>query len=156
DYVAAIQGRIEDAYREEGYANVSVVPYSFERPQSHERHVTYVIDEGPRVEIDQVDFDGNQVFSSDELRKRFFELSSNLVQKGYYVEKEVQRSAELLVEWIKSRGYLASKLITINTVFPQKHRLDPPKSSVRLIVYIYEGDQTLVHSVRLKGVQVFS
>ncbi|HUP57092.1 MAG TPA: POTRA domain-containing protein [Bdellovibrionota bacterium] len=156
DYIGVIRQRIEDAYREEGYANIRVLAYSFERSSANERHVTYAIEEGPRVTIDSIEFDGNQVFSSEELRERFFDFASPLVQKEYYVEKEVQHSAELLVEWIKSKGYLSAKLITINTINVERKRATGGRRAVRLIVYLYEGDQTLVHSVRLKGLQAIS
>jgi outer membrane protein assembly complex protein YaeT len=156
DYVNAIHDRIEEAYREEGFANVRVISYTFERPSDHERHVTFTIDEGPRVRIDSVDFDGNQVFTATELRKRFFEVASNLVQREYYIEKDVQHAAELLLEWIKSKGYLSAKLITINTAFVPRRKPEPPNSAVRLVIYLYEGDQTTVHAVHLKGVQALS
>ena len=148
DYVGAIKISIEDAYKSHGYAWVKVMPYTVEQQKTHERHVTFVIEEGPRLSIGEVAFDGNYVFSDDELRRQFFARVAPSVQNGYYVEREVQKAADLLIEWIKSRGYLFAKTVAINTLYADK--------MVKLVIYLYEGDQTLVQSISFSGAQLFS
>jgi outer membrane protein assembly complex protein YaeT len=156
DFVSVIKSRIEEEYRSLGYAQVSVESYSFESPQTDEKHVTYRIKEGRRVSIDSVEFDGNTVFSSGELRERFYKIAPNMIQRGWYVEKDVQHGAELLVEWIKSKGYLGAKLVTINKSYVSRAREDERNTRVKLVIYLYESDQTLVQSIQLTGATVFS
>lgn len=150
DYISAIKTRIEDEYKAIGYALVRTTVYTFEKPNFQERHVTYEIVEGPRVEIDSVEFEGNVVFSNEELTDRLFSNSSKQIQERYYVEKDIQKSADLLIEWLKSQGYLSAKLVTANRVFFKKNQ------KVRLSFYIYEGDQTLVQSIKLNGFKAVS
>ena len=57
---------------------------------------------------------------------------------------------------MKEKGYLASKLITINSFYLPKPRTQQATSSVKLLMYLNEGDQTLVQSVSLKGVTALS
>ena len=149
DYVTAIKGLIEDEYRNLGYAEVSIEPFTFEKPGAQERHVTYAITEGPRVTIESINFDGNLIFTKEKLREEFFRQAPLQLKLGYYVAKDVARAAELMIEWMKSNGYLSAKLITINS-FPGL------AGSVRLTVYIYEGDQTTVTKLITKGATVFS
>lgn len=157
DYVGAIRGRIEDEYRGEGYADVKVTPYTTENPARQERRVTYEINEGPRVQLDGVDFDGNSVFTNANLQEQFFRQASVLLQHGFYVEKDVQKALDLMVEWMKSNGYLAAKVLTITTLPAVKPKRAGQKvSAVRLVVYFYEGDQTRVQSVSLVGVTAFT
>jgi outer membrane protein insertion porin family len=157
DYVGAIRERIEDEYRAEGYADVKVMPYTVERPARQERRVTYYITEGPRVTLDEIDFDGNSVFTNDELRTEFFRRAPILIQHNYYVEKDVQKGLDFLVEWMKSSGYLAAKVLTITRLPPSRpKRAGQKPSSVRLMVYVYEGDQTLVQSIKIENLSAFS
>jgi outer membrane protein insertion porin family len=141
DYVEAIRARIEEEYRSSGYPQTRVRAYTFERPEKQERHVTYEIAESRRVRIDSIEFEGNLMFKADRLRSEFFARASRLVQQSIYVEKDVEHAAELLVEWMRSQGYLAAKLITVNRAFVKEG------SAVRLTLYLYEGDQTIVNQL---------
>ncbi|MGK5086813.1 POTRA domain-containing protein [Bdellovibrionota bacterium FG-2] len=158
DYIGAIRLRLEEEYHTAGYAHVKISPYVFENPQSQERHVTYVIQEGNRVKIESLDFDGNLVFSKEALRSIFWaraQKASVLLDHDYYVERDVHGTAELVIEWMKSQGYLAAKLVTITAVFPPQKRVSLQGSKVRLVVYLYEGEQTRVEQVRISGVSRF-
>lgn len=157
DYVGAIRERIEAEYRSEGYADVKVEAFTVEKAARQERRVTYHITEGPRVVLDEIVFDGNSVFSNDELRSQFYRRAPILVQNNYYVEKDVQKGLDFLVEWMKSNGYLAARVLTITRMAPiRAKRAGQKPSSLRLMVYIYEGDQTLVQSVKFEGLSAFS
>ncbi|CAM6054212.1 unnamed protein product [Sphagnum tenellum] len=144
DYIGTVQARIEDAYRSAGYALVKITPYTFEAPDQSTKRVTFYIDEGPRIEIDSVDFDGNSVFSSKELKAKFFSKSSSLIQNQVYVERDVQKAADALIEWLKENGYLSARLVTINTRYIRKTKSSKVPKSVGLVLYLYEGDQTEV------------
>ncbi len=146
DYVGVIRDRIRDEYRAMGYARVDVTPYTFER--QGERHVTYAIEEGPRVVIQSVDFDGNRLFPLERLRNEFYARASRVTQLGFFVDRDAERAAELVVEWMKSQGYLSSKLVTVNRTY------SPNGSRIRLVIYLYEGNRTLVRSVKFEGMTV--
>ncbi|MDR3608013.1 MAG: POTRA domain-containing protein [Oligoflexia bacterium] len=160
DYVTAIQKRIEDEYHSLGYANVSITPYTFESPQvgprgARSRHVTYVIDEGPRVQIESINFEGNSFFTEAQLRDQFEKVAPEVVQRGYYVEKDVQHGLDLTIEWMKSQGFLSAKLTTVSKSYPLKPLPQEKESTVKLSVYLYEGDQTFVRRLSMSGVNVF-
>jgi outer membrane protein insertion porin family len=149
DYIERIRGRFEDEYRKLGYDRVKVEVFTFEDHENLRRKVTYAISEGPRVEIERIEFDGNTVFPQSILRDRFGDRASPSVSRGYYVAKDVEQSAELLIEWMKSQGYLAAKLVSIS----KNYR--PNGSHVDLIIYVYEGEQTIVDTVVFQGLTVF-
>ena len=150
DYIERIRGRFEDEYRKLGYDRAKVEVYTFEDSDNQRRRVTYAFNEGPRVEIERIDFDGNTVFTQSVLRDKFAERASPSVSRGYYVAKDVEQSAEVLIEWLKSQGYLAAKLVSIS----RNYRLGGAR--VDLVIYIYEGEQTLTDGVRFQGLTVFS
>ncbi len=60
--------RIAEFYRRHGHARVQVVPRLARDEARREARVTFLVEEGPRVEVAQVTFDGNHAFSDGELR----------------------------------------------------------------------------------------
>ena len=152
DYIGSIRNRIEDEYKSSGFARVRLSELTFESKGERERHVTFVIEEGPRVRIKSVNFDGNVVFPASELKDVLNAKSPAIVQHGYYVEKEIQRAAELVAQYIKSKGYLSAKLITINTVLAsEKQKTRIPVTNAEIVIYLYEGDQTIVQNIHITG-----
>jgi len=145
DYVGAIRERIVEEYLSLGYAKIAVKAFTIEQPGRFERHVTYELIEGPKFTLERLDFEGNQIFPSDLLRREFFLRSAGVLQRRTYVDKEIEKSTELLLEWMKSQGYLASKLVAINRIF------DAKRSSYRVVIYLYEGDQTILQKVEITG-----
>ena len=156
DYVRAVMNRLIEEYHSSGYALVEVTPYTIEVPAQKERKVTYLINEGPRVRIDSIDFDGNLSFSSDELRKQFFLKASSLVQHNVYVEKDVQKAAELILEWIREKGYLSARLVTQNSAYLGQSKTHPEVRSVKLSIYLYEGSQTIVRNIDISGARALT
>ncbi len=149
DYVERLKSRFEDEYRRLGYDKIKIETFSFEDLIHQKRKITYIITEGPRVEIEKIEFDGNSVFSADILRDKYFELASPSVARGYFVAREIEKSAEVLIEWLKSQGYLAAKLVSISRNYRSNN------SRVELVFYIYEGEQTVVDSISYEGLTVF-
>ena len=147
DYIDSVRKRIEEQYRGLGYARIRIEHKTFERPERFERHVTYLIDEGPRVEIESIRFDGNVEFTQSDLLSQFQRQSSSLTQRGIYIEKEVDASVDLLIDWIKSKGYLNARLVNVNKTYVNESK------KVRVTVYVFEGDQTRVGSIALSGFQ---
>lgn len=156
DYVRDIQALIVDLYHSIGFDAVEVIPFTFESPDFQERHVTYEIHEGPRIKIDSVDFDGNITFDSNELRQQFFAHASNFIQKQIYVEKDVQKAADALVQWMREKGYLSAKMTTTHSVYISQPRSEASQKAVKVIVYLVEGDQTIVQHIQITGAHVLT
>ncbi len=151
DYSTQIKNRILDEYRASGFARASVEVLTFEKSDRQEHHTTFVIQEGKRVLVDSIEFDGNISFSKQELLKQFDEKSPPILRSGYFVEAEINRSADALVDWMRSRGYLSAKLITT-----QVGAATETPDSVRVLIYLYEGEQTQVRSIILNGIHAIS
>lgn len=149
DFTDRIRDRFEAEYRRLGYDHVRIEVFTFEDAVNQRRRITYSITEGPRVEVAQIQFDGNSVFTQVALQEKFLELASPSLSRRYYVAKDVEISAEVLIEWLKSQGYLAAKLVSISRTYRAN------KAKVDLTIYIYEGEQTITESIRFQGLTVF-
>jgi len=150
DFNDDIKNELIAAYKNLGYAAIKIESYSFVRKKGSERHVTFVINEGPRYRIKELYFDGNFVFSGDELYEVFHRNSPRNVKNGYFIQSDINRGALLLIDWMRSKGYLSSKLISINSI------LDDKNGTANVFVFIYEGEQTRVRSINIDGLTFFS
>lgn len=60
--------RLEDRYRRRGFSRVRVTPEVAEDPAQNQKAITFFIEEGPRVTVREIRFEGNEEFSDDKLR----------------------------------------------------------------------------------------
>jgi len=59
---------LEATYRKQGFSKVRVTPEVVEDPVLNRKEITFVIEEGPRVSVREIRFEGNWAFSDDKLR----------------------------------------------------------------------------------------
>ena len=149
DYVDVLRQRIEEEYRSLGWAFVQVRAQSYEKSSGFERHVTYFVTEGERVPLRQVFFDGNQFFEDDRLEDEFKRRAGEMTRQGWFVEKELDQSAESLISWMRTQGFLAAKTVALTRKLVRNRARR--QNAVDITLWIYEGGQTLVEAVDLEG-----
>lgn len=150
EYVSKIQTRLESEYQKRGYARVQIEASTFEAEKDGIRRVRYEISEGPLVKIAHVKFEGVSFFFQRELEKKFYQLAGPLLKQRVYAPKEVEQAADLVAEWIRKQGFLSSKISSIQKV-------DTPnsKGKIDLVIYLNEGERTIVQDVLFEGLKFF-
>lgn len=73
--------------------------------------VIFNIDEGPRVRIVKIDFDGNKIFSDRQLRKAMkytkqSSLFTRFTSKDVYSPEKFQTDMQLVQQFLREKGYL--------------------------------------------------
>ncbi len=150
DFVGVIQRRFADEYYARAYNSVKIETIFSERPLS--KHVTFKFNEGVRTQLQEVKWEG-LIEQNVGLAINVFESgSSRLVHRGFFVEKDIDKAILLVLEDLKSRGYLSSKLIA-KSIQPVKSPSGTQR--VRVVVQIAEGEQTLVGRNELLGFSYF-
>ena len=97
-------------YQDQGYFFARVA-WRRERISNNEERIVFQIDEGPSLKVRGVDFQGNRVFSADELSEvvtvRVFPLLGyiGLGSGGFVTARQVELDAERLVQHYRNRGY---------------------------------------------------
>ncbi len=150
NYSSDIRTSILDKYATQGYPHTAVAIFTFENPVNQERTVSFHIMEGARSSIKSIRFDGSFTFKSNDLLDVFYKSVSINVANGDFVEAEIQRGAESVVEWMKTKGFLGSKLLSVTHVGNAKGTL------FDTTVYLYEGDQTFLAKAVIEGSQAVS
>jgi outer membrane protein insertion porin family len=150
DYVNVILGRLRDRYVEYGFRYVNITPYTFESENHDPRKVAYEIEEGPRVMLKKVFFDGNEAFTESELENLFFKNAPDRIQAHIYNEKMIEDSVRSMIEELKKKGFLSAKLIAIKT----EDGANLKEVNVRF--FINEGLQTHIQAIEFRNQHVFT
>lgn len=101
---------------EKGYQYATVTPQIKALPGGPKLvQLTFVIDEGPKVQIRQIDFVGNRAVSDWTLRRQMKEnksrnLLSIVTGKGAYQEAKFEDDADKVISYYRDRGYIAVRV----------------------------------------------
>jgi len=139
---------IRKAYLEEGFHAAEVVS-RVEINDDYEATVFFDIREGDKILIRRIRFEGNKLFTDDQLKKvmetreRWF--LSWLTDRGTYKAEVLQNDLEIIADQYYNKGYVQVKvrqpLITI----------DDDKKAMEVLIEIREGEQFRVGQVDISG-----
>ena len=143
---------IEKMYQKSGYQRTKVSYQPDIDPEAGRGAITFVIEEAPKVKIDDVEFVGAEAFSQRKLRKviktRRHWIFSWITGSGVLKEEEFVADRERLAAFYQGEGYIDFEIKDV-----QFDYISPKKMVVRWIVD--EGQQYRVGSVDIQGNTVF-
>lgn len=154
--VRRVKGIIADMMSENGYqfaeitSNVEALPGGPKLVK-----VTFDVQEGPKVRIREVDFDGNTAIGDRTLRRKMKETKQHswiswLTGGGTYKEAKFEEDADLVVAHYRNKGYIQARVGT-----PEMKTLqDSPDKKTRWIqvkVPVIEGPRFKVGEFDFAG-----
>lgn len=155
DIATVQEGRtqIQELYRKQGFPEVSV-DYNIGAPNAQGfSTVTYAVDEGGKGVLRKVEFIGNEVFKSKDLRKQMEQKQKSLLsvfsKKGRIDDDTMADDARKIEDYYQDHGYLNAQVVDVRRV-----RVDD--KYVDLVITIEEGDMFTVGNVAVNGVRIMS
>jgi outer membrane protein insertion porin family len=160
-----LQKAIEELYEERGF-RFAEVRVEVQEIGTGERRVVVTVDEGNKVKIGQVQFEGNQVFGTGRLRDQLEKTrKSNLItrirKRDVYNPATVEEDLEKLRKLYRDFGYkdvqTGEPVLEVMT----KGGGDPEEEAggrrrLRVIIPIEEGARWRLGEIRLEGNEVLS
>lgn len=154
---------IEDLYREKGYRLAEAV-YELETVSGTERRVTYTIDEGDKIRIAEIDFEGNTVFSDRILKVSMRKTKESgpiakVFKKDVYKPATLEEDLEKVRKRYKKAGYknvvIGKPKAEVKATRPEV--ADPDKQRRRLVVTVplEEGNRWRLGEIRIEGAEKF-
>jgi outer membrane protein insertion porin family len=140
-------------YRDKGYGFAQVQTAVKESPSGAE--VTFLIDEGPRVRIQEIVFTGNRSIDASallgvmETRPKdviFF----GFIHPGYYSETGLSRDIAQLTNYYRGKGFFEARLAVQDLEF------DPALERMKIVILVEEGPRYTFRGYRFEGNHVFS
>ncbi len=145
--------KIKKYYEDEGYYYANIIPVI--KTTTKERvSVIFYIEEGKKVTVDDVKFEGNKVYSSFKIRRQLktkrWWIFSWLDSTGKYKKDEARNDIERIQEFYSNNGYIQVQ------VGEPKMEVSKDKRSIILIYPIIEGDRFKIKKIGIKGNTVFT
>jgi outer membrane protein insertion porin family len=153
DYIGVITKKIIEEYKLKSYSKVIVKPSRIEKDGI--KHITFYIQEGKRAKIDSLYIEGLSFENKKIVESIFRNKSSRLVQRNYFVEKDLDYAASLAIEELRARGFLQARLVSKNIQEVKKEK-DSEFDYYVVSFQFYEGEQTIVSDINIIGNNVFS
>jgi len=108
---------VQDMMKEKGFQNAEVTPEIKEIPGGPKLvHLTYRIDEGPKIKLQSIDFIGNQAFGDGKLRKQMKANKQRIIWArmfaglSTYQEAKFDEDAEKVIEFYRDQGYITARV----------------------------------------------
>ena len=131
---------LKEMLQSHGYMRAQVDGFKDEASQT----VRFVVDEGVRLSIAEIDFAGNRVFSTAELSARMRDCLADHEDRGPGYDRDVlEMCQQRLTSFVRNRGYLQAKL-------------DEPKNQITqqglvLTIPVEEGVLYRLGDVKIEG-----
>ena len=130
---------IENKFKKEGFLNTKVALNTILDTIGKNTYKMVVnVDKGPRVKIQNINFEGNEIYKSSKLRSKLKKTkqrkSVRFWKKSKFIEKEFEGDLVGLIDFYKEEGYRDARVIS-DTLLRDEN--DP--NSISLALQIEEG-----------------
>lgn len=161
-----LAAEIEQLYRDKGYrfaqASWELQPVE---GTPNEVRVVYTIDEGDRVRIEDIDFEGNTVYSDLRLRLKMRQtresgLISRVLKKDIYNPATLEEDLDKVRELYRNTGYknvlLGDPEVEVRALRPEAAETERQKRRIFLTIPIEEGERWRFGEISVVGNETYT
>ncbi len=140
-------------YLEKGFPDVRVS--SETRPgKDGTVQVSFFINEGEKLTIDEILFEGNNIFSNRALRGQLtLKPKSAIMNDGAFQEAKLTADMAAITQYYRDRGYIDAE---VTDVFREKKRDAKGNNNLTITFRIYEGRIYTFGGVTFEGNEIFT
>lgn len=155
---------IEAAYAEKGF-RLAEATFNIEAISTTDRRVYFNIDEGDKVRVEDIDFEGNTVFKDRRLRwamkgTKQSNFITKLMKKDLYSPAKVDEDLDKIRNLYKKSGYknvvLGEPNVEVLPLKPNAPTTEEQKRRLFVTVPIEEGDRWKLGTITIEGNDRFS
>jgi outer membrane protein insertion porin family len=143
--VRASAEQIERAYRAAGYHFVRASGTL--GGDATTREVRFAIEEGPRVIVERITFEGATTLPASRLAEQIQTRPKGLLHRGLFVEETLTQDVRGLRLYLRSQGFGAAE------VGPPRTMFSDDRTRVQIVIPIVEGPRRTVATVTVTGNQ---
>lgn len=146
---AELAERIKQMYLSKGFSNIDIKFSEQVFTQTFTRRINFVISEGPRVRIRNIEVLG-QISRPQSFYTDFLSSSSSIGSYGYYNRNELDKGIENLIFELQNQGYLKARVQSTRVEYSAR------RDFVKIQMLLDEGPLTKIQKLEFKGNSVFS
>lgn len=149
---------IKRFYKEKGYWFTEVETRTEEVEDTEDRvRLVFEIDPGKRLEVKDIEFQGNESFSDRKLRKKIKPLKEDawwkIFGKKVYKKDDFEEGKDKVLNFYRENGYTDARILK-DSVYTYNYKGD--KTGVKVLVELEEGPQYKVRNITWEGNTVYS
>ncbi|HEY3045523.1 MAG TPA: BamA/TamA family outer membrane protein [Vicinamibacterales bacterium] len=154
--VKKVEGIVRDMLKEKGFQFATVTHEIQEMTGSAKLiHLTFKMDEGPKVKIRSLQFVGNKAIGSGRLARQMKEnkaqwFLSFISGRGTYQEAKFEEDAQKVVDYYRDRGYITARVGEPDIKFLEDSK-DKKTRWIALRIPITEGNRYKVGDFTFDG-----
>jgi outer membrane protein insertion porin family len=141
---------IRELYWEKGYFNVAVTTDSSTIDANNMQDLVVSIDEGEKVKVKSITFEGNEVLEDGGLRGSMEQGTTGFLKSGTFKKQVFEEDRDRIVTYCKDNGFLDA---TVDRV--ELNPRDEKPNELDIVVHITEGQRYYVGEINWEGNTVF-
>jgi len=162
--VSRIETALGEVYDSEGYRSAAI-DYRIEDVSRSQKRIVFVVDEGGKVKIDDIEFAGNEVYGDWRLKMALKEIKQTkwyrfMGDKIIYSKEAWDEDRENLRTFYLNHGYKDIKIgqpeVILTAKNPDAATLKKKKYRLKVIIPVEEGEPYLLGELRIEGVEVLN
>ena len=153
NFIETTKNYIVNKYKKNGFLNAKVSINT--RPDSvgiNNEKMLINIDLGDRVKINSINFKGNQIVKSSNLKKQMKKTKTKLLgrfwKKSKFIEEDYKNDLSTIIDYYKEKGYRDARILT-DSVLIDKNIID-------LNIEINEGNKYYFGNINFLGNSIYS
>ena len=136
-----VEKPIKQAYQEKGFLKVKIT--KTERKEAWKKWIVLNISEGSRVRIGELKVKGLLSKPSSYYEKIIIDNSTELIKSGTYNKKDLEKGYKGLINYLKSEGYLQSKIYSDRVFFKD--------NTAFIVIQLEEGPLIFIRDIQIKN-----
>jgi outer membrane protein insertion porin family len=143
--------KLADFYRQEGYIDFELKEVRIDQISPKRITLRIYVYEGVKYRVGAVDFQGNKLFSTDEILAKTYTREGMKVSRGLsmsagqtFTPKALAKDHEGIEDFYGARGH-------IDAVVGPERIANTEKGTIDLIYHIQEGEKSYIEKVEIKG-----
>jgi outer membrane protein insertion porin family len=150
--ISRAKSKLYDKYKEKGYLLAKIKANQYiSRDDSNRVLVRFVFEEGNKVQIEKINFHGNDHFSDGKLRKQMKKTKEDRWWRGADFDREKYAEDQgKLLDFYFNHGYRDAEILRDSLYY------SPDRSDMFVDIWLHEGEQYTFGNITWKGNTVFS
>ena len=150
--ISADEMAIINKYLEKGFPEVKVRSET-QAVGEASLHLNFYITEGEKIAIEELRFEGNNVFSTRTLRGQLSLKAKTLLNDGAFQEAKLIADRAAIAQYYHDRGYIDAEVIDVTREVSKDAK---GNSNLILTFRVREGDIFTFGGITIEGNQIFS
>jgi outer membrane protein insertion porin family len=144
---------IINKYLEKGFPDIAVRSETQPGKDASSMTVTFFIEEGEKIAIEQIVFEGNSIFSNRTLRGQLSLKAKNIVNDGAFQEAKLIVDQNAITQYYHDRGYIDA---AVTDVIRDVQKDEKGNNNMSITFRIVEGRIYNFSGVEFEGNKIFT